>query len=370
MLLRVDFNEPLDVGGRKKIKDSFRIRATAPTIKDLVKRGARVVLAAHLEDSVTKKQLSFKPHVAEIARITGLPAAFIKNYSQSNISKAFVKSKIVLLENVRFQKGETSNDPHFARRLASLADLYINEAFSVSHRNHASIVGVPQILPSYAGPLFQKEVRALSEVLHPPRPFLFILGGAKFSTKIALLKNFLQKANAVFIGGALANTFLLAHGIDVGNSLVEKKALEDVKKHFLRSKKILLPFDAWVARKRAKNISDIEPSEKICDVGPKTTALLSSLAKDAKYVLWNGPLGFIEGGYDQSTRELLKNLARLKRTKVTLGGGDTMDVLDAMRLHQHFYHISTGGGAMLDFLADGSLPGIEALRTAQKRMAR
>ena len=367
-LVRVDFNEPMEparrAGGRGKIKDSFRIRSIAPTIKDLVKRGARVVLVAHLEDSVTKKQLSLKPHSAQISKIIGIPLEFSKTYSKKAVSVA----PAVLLENVRFQKGETANDINFARRLASLGDIYVNEAFSVSHRAHASIVGVTKFLPSYTGPLFQKEVTALSEALKPKHPFLLIIGGAKFSTKIALLKSFLPKVDAVFIGGALANTFLLAHGIEVGQSVIEKDAVKDIKKYFAANKKIILPFDVYTSKKLAKSVFDTSEHEKIYDVGPKTVRHLSLLAQSARYVLWNGPLGFIEGGYDQSTRELLKNLAKLKKTKVIIGGGDTVEVLDEMRLHQHFYHVSTGGGAMLDFLADGSLPGIDAIKSAQKRM--
>lgn len=360
VLVRVDFNEPVKNG---KIKDSFRIRSIAPTIKDLVRCSARVVLAAHFEDSVTKKQLSFKPHIAQISKIIGIPLAFSKTYSKKVVSTA----SAVLLENVRFQKGETANDVNFARALASLGDIYVNEAFSVSHRKHASIVGVTKFLPSYAGLLFQKEVVALSEALKPKHPFLLIIGGAKFSTKIALLKNFLPKADAVFIGGALANTFLKAHGLEVGRSVIEKDALGEAA-NFLRSQKIILPLDAYVAPRFAKSVFDVEAGEKIYDVGPKTVRRLSSLAQSARYVLWNGPLGFIEGGYEESTRRLLKNLAKLKKTKVIIGGGDTVEVLDEMRLHQHFYHVSTGGGAMLDFLADGSLPGIDAIASAQKRM--
>ena len=360
ILVRVDFNESIE---RKKIKDSFRIHATAPTLHELRRRGARLVLIAHLEDSATKKQLSFKPHIAQISKIIGMPLAFSKIYSK----KALGIAPAVLLENIRFQNGETANDINFARRLASLGDLYINEAFSVSHRKHASIVGITKFLPSYAGPLLQKEVAALSEALKPKHPFLLIIGGAKFSTKVALLKNFLPKADAVFIGGALANTFLKAHGLEVGRSVIEKDALGQMA-NFLRSQKIILPLDAYVSQRFAKSVFDVDKGEKIFDVGPESVKMLTGLARSAKYVLWNGPLGFIEGGYDQSTRELLKNLAKMKKTKVIIGGGDTVEVLDEMRLQQHFYHVSTGGGAMLDFLADGSLPGIDAIASAQKRM--
>ena len=365
VLTRVDFNEPVKNG---HIKDSFRVRATAPTIRRLVQAGARVVLLAHLEDSVTKKPISLAPYVNGIARTLGVKVAFVREFLPSAVTRGLAKSKVVLLENVRFHRGETTNDPRFARALAALANIYVNEAFSVSHRKHASIVGVPHFLPSFAGPLFQKEVAALSDALKPKHPFLLIIGGAKFSTKVELLNVFLPKADAAFIGGALANTFLRAHGLEVGRSSIEKEALPNVKKKFVQSKKIALPFDVCVGKKLSKSVFDVEATERIYDVGPKSVKLLSRLAREARYVLWNGPLGYIEEGYEESTRALLRALARLHKTKVIIGGGDTVEVLDAMRQKLHFHHVSTGGGAMLDFLADGSLPGIDALVSAQKRM--
>ncbi len=364
VLVRVDFNEPVKGG---HIKDSFRMRATAPTIKNLVRIGARVILLAHIEDSVTKKQLSFAPYISQIARVLKNPVAFVKEYSKTHIEQAFKKSKVILLENVRFYKGEEANDPRFVQLLASLADMYINEAFSVSHRKHASIVGITKELPSYAGVLFQKEVRALFEATHPKHPCVLIIGGAKFSTKIGLLKSFLPKVDAAFIGGALANTFLHAQGVEIGTSVFERGALPHGSS-LLTSGKVVLPFDVRVSHKETKSVFEVRHTEKIYDVGPRTIALLSQIARSAKMVIWNGPLGFIEGGYDAGTRALLKNLAQLKKTKVILGGGDTVEVLDAMHLAQHFYHVSTGGGAMLDFLADGTLPGIDAIVRAQKRL--
>ncbi len=361
-VVRVDFNEPTKNG---KIADSFRIKNTAPLIKDLLRRGARVVLLAHLEDPITKKQLSFKSHTVQLSRILGQGLSFVEEYSRSAVQKGFLKNKVVLLENIRFHKGEEKNDIKFSNILATFGDLYINEAFSVSHRAHASIVGLPRLLPAYAGQLFMREVEALSVALHPARPFLLIVGGAKFDTKYALLKNFLPKADFVFLGGVLANTFLAAHDIEIGSSMYEGHALPAVKKGFLKSKKILLPFDVRTAR-GTKDVFDVSSKESILDVGPDTIGQLVSLAQISKYVLWNGPLGYVEKGYDKSTRELLTALSRLPKTKVILGGGDTLSVLDHMKLYKKFYHVSTGGGAMLDFLADGTLPGIEALKKSKK----
>ncbi|MEK7630594.1 MAG: phosphoglycerate kinase [Patescibacteria group bacterium] len=362
-LVRVDFNEPLK-GGR--IKDSFRIKHTVPTIKLLRARGARIVLLAHIEDE-KKHQLSFKPLTREIGQMLGAPVTFDASYDAEKI-RMLAEKNIVLLENIRFHKGEEKNDPQFARLLASFGDLYINEGFSVSHRDHASIVGVPTYLASYAGPLFRREVEKLSHVLNPSKPFLVIVGGAKFDTKFALLKKFVPRADAVFVGGVLANTFLAAHDLEVGKSLYEKKALRDIQKHFLLSKKIILPFDVRLGDKgRVESAFEIGKNDCIYDIGPQTIAVLGDIVRTAKTILWNGPLGYLEGGHDQGTRDLLRLLARAKG-KVIIGGGDTLEVLDQMRIGKSFFHVSTGGGAMLDFLADGTLPGIDALRKSKARV--
>jgi len=365
VLLRVDFNEPLEKG---KIEDSFRIKSTKPTVDLLLKRGARVILATHLEDS-KKKFIPFGRVVHQFERALGKKLILVKKYSKSAIDKAFEKgARIILLENVRFQKGEEKNDPAFSRQLASFADIYVNEAFSVSHRAHASVVGVPRFLPSYAGPLLRREVERLSEALRPPHPFLLVMGGAKFNTKFALLKNFIPTADAIFLGGILANTFLATYGIDVGKSLIERDAVGAIRKHFLKSKKIILPFDVRIKKGGGgiKSVFKLAPNDMIHDIGPETVHKLVDVAHLARLVVWNGPLGYTDSGYVSGTRELLQGLAYLK-AKVIVGGGDTIAVLDEMRLHRKFYHISTGGGAMLDFLADGSLPGIDALLKAQKR---
>ena len=230
-LVRVDFNEPLEHG---KIADSFRIKNTAPTIKDLVRRGAHVVLVAHLGDAISKKQLSFKSHILQLSRMLGVKLGFVEEYSKRAITRGLLKNKVVLLENVRLQKGEEKNDAQFSKLLASFGDLYVNEAFSVSHRAHASIVGVPKLLPAYAGQLFSREVKILGAALQPTHPFLLIVGGVKFNTKFALLKSFIPKTDAVFLGGVLANTFLAAHDIEIGKSMFEASALGVIKKNFLK----------------------------------------------------------------------------------------------------------------------------------------
>jgi phosphoglycerate kinase len=361
VLVRVDFNEPVKKG---RIEDSFRIRESIPTISYLYKKGATIILAAHLEDPVTGKPLSFGKVALQLERILKMPLTFEKNYERAKKNET---GKIILLENIRFNKGEKDNDPAFARRLASLADAYVNEAFSVSHRAHASIVGVPKFLPAYAGFLLQKEVRALSQVLSPTHPFLFILGGAKFETKFNLLKRFIKNADAIFLGGTLANTFLAAHGVGVASSQYEKEALGVIQKHFLRVDKILLPLDARVKKHIPKSVFSLTGQDAIYDIGPESSHMLEGLAGMSRFILWNGPLGYTEGGYDESTKSTLRYLSRLKGAKVILGGGDTLAVLDEMGMHGKFFHVSTGGGAMLDFLADGALPGIDALMKSRKK---
>lgn len=368
IFVRVDFNEPLK---NKKIADSFRIERTLPTLKELRMRGARLVLGAHLEDS-KKTPLSFTHVRGEFERCIGEPLPLVKKYSPDAVQAAFhsTDNNLVLLENLRINSGEVANDFSFASMLATCADMYVNEAFSVSHRKHASIVGIPQLLPSYAGFLFEREVDALSEALNPPHPFLLIVGGVKFETKFALLKNFLPIADAIFVGGALANTFLKAHGVEIGQSVHDATAVASIQAELLTSKKIFFPLDARIdSTGTSKDIYSIGKQEGIYDIGKATVAGLGDLAKLTKLIVWNGPLGYLEKGYIQGTKDLLRLFAKLK-VKVILGGGDTLEVLDELKMHHKFYHVSTGGGAMLDFLADGTLPGIDALMSSQKSLSR
>ncbi len=367
VLVRVDFNEPIE---GNKLKDGFRIRAARATIDFLLKKGARPIIIAHLEDDNTKLPVPFKKVLPSLEKHFGRSLLLVRDYAKRPIEHAFgiaPKNSCILLENIRLVRGEKENDPNFASLLASVADIYVNDAFSVSHRKHTSIIGITKLLPSYAGLLFEKEIKMLLPVLRPSHPFLLIVGGAKFATKFSLLKTFIPKADGVFLGGVLANTFLKAHDIEIGQSVYESNALSDIKKHFLKSKKIILPFDVRTAHSpKSKSVFEVEKGEMIGDVGMETTLMIASLARDAKYVLWNGPLGFTKGGYSASTRGLLKALAKLKRTKVILGGGDTLEIIDKLKMHDEFYHVSTGGGAMLDYLADGTLPGIEALKKSTK----
>jgi len=341
VLLRVDFNVPLKKG---LVADDFRIKETVPTIKQLLRSGKQVFLITHLDiDGKT-------PHLDAIKialeKILGLKVGFLRGRVLLPQKSASMSAKVVLFDNIRLNAGEKQNDRAFARRLAAWGDEYINEAFSASHREHASIVGLPKFLQSSLGPLFKNEIKNLSRFFKPKHPFLLILGGKKFETKEPLVKKFLKSADAIFIGGALGNTFLHQRGVSVGKSKVESIKIPD---KILWSEKIMLPED-W-----------IEKNGIIYDAGPKTVRALAELAKKAKFVLWNGTLGLCEKGFDFGTRELAKELGKSKAFKV-VGGGDTVAAIRQMKLEKNFDFLSTGGGAMLEFLAKGTLPGIEVLK--------
>ena len=338
VLLRVDFNVPLSGG---KVADDFRIRAHIPTIKMLLKKGAQVFLITHLEVNGKTPHLGVVRNLLE--RLLDLRVGFARG--KLPVSRRFFE-RAVLLDNIRLNPGEKKNDLKFAKLLATWGDYYINDAFAVSHREHASIVLLPKLLPHETGPLLKAEIKNLSKFFKPRRPFLVIIGGKKFETKEPLISKLLKSADAVFIVGAIGNTFLAKRGVDVGKSKVENVK---IPKSLLWSPKILLPED-WAMK-----------GGVILDAGPKTVRALSQLAKKAEFVLWNGTLGLCEKGFEYGTRTLAKELGKSKAYKV-VGGGDTVAAIRKFKLEKNFDFISTGGGAMLEFLAKGTLPGIEALK--------
>ncbi|TSC66891.1 MAG: Phosphoglycerate kinase [Parcubacteria group bacterium Gr01-1014_72] len=358
VLLRLDLNVPI-VGGA--VRDDFRIRKILPTLSLLRERGAKVLVVSHIEGAGG----TLRPVFEYLTEVLHGECVFLPEYFSERTKQLIAASgegSLFLFENVRRERGETENDEGFARRLASLAELYVNDAFAVSHRAHASVVGVPRFLPSFAGPLFEEEVRNLSRAFHPPRPFLFALGGAKFETKLPLIEKFLGLADTVFIGGALANNFFAARGLEVGRSTVGEagSALRDIIRH----EKIMLPVDVVVESPtgaRALRSEDVAPDEAIMDAGPQTVSLLGDLLSESAFVLWNGPLGNYERGFTSGTEELAARIAE-SRTESIIGGGDTLASIAAQGLLEKFSFVSTGGGAMLQFLADETLPGLEALK--------
>jgi phosphoglycerate kinase len=269
---------------------------------------------------------------------------------------------IIMLENIRRDEGELENSPKLAAFLASLADIYVNDAFSVSHRAHASIVGVPKLIPSYAGLLLQKEITALSESFNPPRPFLFALAGAKFDTKLPLIEKFLEIADQVFVGGALANDVFKAKGYEVGESKISKVHVD--LKRVVESPKLIVPSDVIVQNpyeSGSRDAKEVAPADVIVDAGPRTSAELADILQDVKFVLWNGPFGDYEKGFSQSTIDFAQAVVD-SGAKSVVGGGDTIAVIAKAGFLDKFSFASTGGGAMIEFLANGTLPGIEALK--------
>lgn len=353
VLLRADFNAPIkdDV-----VMDDFRIVKTLPTIKYLVDGGAKVIIVSHLGDE-NESMITVADKLAEYT-----PVKFVGKVVGFEVSVAIKEmddGDVILLENLRSNKGEVDNEKDFAVALASLAEIYVNDAFAVCHREHASVVGVPKLLPSYAGFGLLEEISNLELVNKPSHPFLFILGGAKFSTKFPLIKNFLNKADAVFVGGALANSLLNAEDISVGKSTHEASTAE--MKFVISRKNLALPSDAVVKKnKLIKNIKEIGKSDVICDIGPHTIEVLEKVIANSNFIVFNGPVGLYEDGFSFGTEQILKAMAKSK-AKTILGGGDTVDLVTKLGLRDSFTFVSTGGGAMIDYLAYGTLPGIEAL---------
>lgn len=359
VLVRVDFNVPI-AGG--KVIDDFRIQKALPTISYLHKKGAIVILLAHLGEDGSE---SLKP-VADVLKKYVPNINFIKTFIFSDETeealKNLKKGSIVLLENLRREVGEKKNAPSFARALSRFGTIYVNDAFSVSHRPHASIIGITKYLPGYAGLQLQEEVENLSRAFKPEHPFLFILGGAKFETKIPLVKKFLRDADTVFISGALANDFFKVKGYEVGESLVEDGDFQIPS--LMKHKNLILPPDVEVVKGKVHHFtkpSMVEKDETIVDVGPLSVELLKDLIAKAKFILWNGPLGKFESSSGTATKDILKAIAKSSAHSI-IGGGDTVAYITKLKLEDKLGFVSTGGGATLDFLAKGTLPGIKVLK--------
>ncbi|MEI8327821.1 MAG: phosphoglycerate kinase [Candidatus Taylorbacteria bacterium] len=364
VLVRVDFNVPIKNG---LVADDFRLKAALPTIDFLTGKGAKVILMSHLE-SADGTNPSLAP-VADRLKKLGREVIFIKDFNKAHevINEQLKGGACALLENLRYFDGEKKNDPKFARELSSLGDLYVNDAFSASHREHASIVGVPRLMPSYAGLQMEKEVTSLSKAFDPAHPFLFILGGAKFGTKLPLVEKFMNIADQIFVGGALANDLLKAKGYNVGMSKVSEEKDFPVPMSDLRTMaqntKLILPIDIINEQKVAKMTDALSASDKNVDMGPKTLENIKDIVSKSRFVLWNGPMGVYESGFKEGTIELAKIMseATARGVETIVGGADTLAAIAELGSRETFSFISTGGGAMLDFLVKGTLPGIEVL---------
>ncbi|MBI1968806.1 phosphoglycerate kinase [Candidatus Woesearchaeota archaeon] len=391
IFLRVDFNVPLEKG---KVLDNTKIRATLPTIHFLLQHGCKVVLATHLgrpqekhaakytEKSAASATLSVTPVAKELQRL--LPHYKIKKLDDcigKGVAAAVSKGKpgdIFFLENLRFYKEEEENDFTFAHALASLADVYVNDAFGVAHRKHASVHAITQFLPAVPGFLVEKEVALLSKALRPERPAVWIIGGAKLN-KVELIEQALKKADKVLIGGALAFAFLRAKGILIGVSKVDHASIVQAKKLLKKraAKKIVLPRDFIVAEKFSPHAktqivphNSVGTAEIALDIGPETIKLFTHHLQNSRTIFWNGPLGYFEWSkFSRGTKEVGKAIGKVKATAIC-GGGETSEAVHKFHLEHHFTHVSTGGGAALAFLAGEKLPALRALEENYRRFRR
>lgn len=377
VFVRCDFNVPMDEN--QNITDNRRIVAALPTIKYLIEQNCRIILASHLgrPKGEVKPEFSLAPVAKELSKLLGQEVLMAKDVigeSAKSLAANLQEGQVMLLENVRFHREETDNDPEFAKQLASMAEVFVNDAFGTAHRAHASTEGVSHYLPSVSGFLIEKELRFLGDALNnPERPFVAILGGAKVSDKIGVIDSLLEKVDTLMIGGGMAYTFFKAQGYEVGNSLCEpdkcELALSLMKKAEEKGVKFLLPVDTKVGKEfkpdtESKTVAWTEIPEgwEGFDIGEKTIEMFENELKTAKTVVWNGPLGLFE--FDQfaiGTNAIAHALAELDATTI-IGGGDSAAAVEKAGLADRMTHISTGGGASLEFLEGKKLPGIECLQ--------
>ncbi len=376
VLVRVDFNVPQDEKGT--ITDDTRIRETLPTINFLLNKGAKVILCSHLgrPDGKVVEKYRLAPVGQRLSQLLGKPVKVLKDCVGPEVEKTVGQMKegeVILLENLRFYIEEEKNDPEFARKLARLADIFVMDAFGVSHRAHASTEGITKFIPSVAGFLLEKELQYLGKALdNPERPFAIILGGAKISDKIGVLQHILNRVNFLFIGGGMACTFLKSRGLDMGNSLVETERLETAREIEDKAKKsgvtIYLPVDFVAAPSIDKGalakvvgINAVPSTWLVGDVGPQTLVEWSKALKECRTIIWNGPLGIFEKtAFARGTTDLVKILSGLKAATI-IGGGSTAEAVESSGLADKMTFVSTGGGASLQMLEGKPLPGVSGL---------
>lgn len=380
VLVRVDFNVPLSKDGNHTISDDTRIKAALPTIDYLLENNAKVILMSHLgrPKGEANPEFSLKPVAEWLENHYGekfhfLPSDVVVDEEVKEEVEKLENGNLALLENTRYVKGETKNDPEFAKELSSLADLFVNDAFGTSHRSHTSNVGVASNLESAVGFLIQKEIEIMGKALeNPERPFVSILGGAKVSDKIGVIENLISKVDYILIGGGMAYTFLKAQGKEIGKSLLEEDkmdlSLELIKKAEANNVKILLPKDVVIADEIKEDaeteivdIDNIPKDKEALDIGPKTAKEYADIIKYAKTVVWNGPMGVFEVKvFANGTNEVAKALADSSATTI-VGGGDSALAIEEAGYKDKITHVSTGGGASLEFLEGKTLPGIDCI---------
>ena len=383
VICRVDYNVPFNPSNGE-ISDDSRIIESLPTINHLLKHNCRIVLCSHL--GRPKGQISDELKMEKIyERVRYILNSNVK-LSTDSIGPTSIElvenlrpKEILLLENLRFHKEEESNDLDFAKQLASFGELYVNDAFGVSHRSNASVDAITNFLPSYAGLLMQKEINMLNQIINLPElPFTVILGGSKVSDKISVIENLKRKANTFVIGGGMAATFIYAYGYNTGKSMIETDHVKFAKDLILESNntdfEMVLPVDVIVSEKfsidstfRTTLIDDISENEMILDIGPQTSVLFAETLNKSKTLLWNGPMGVFEfEQYSNGTKTIANELSQLKTATTIVGGGSTAEIIRALNLHEKVTHVSTGGGATLEFLGGETLPGISSLLQKDK----
>ena len=379
VLVRNDFNVPLDEHG--EVTDDLRVRAAVPTLRLLLDKGARVICCSHLGRPKGKpdERYSLEPVAAVLGERLGRPVQFVDDIAGDQARRAVLElddGEVMLLQNLRFEPGEEKNDPELAEQLAALAEIYVDDAFGAAHRAHASVVGVAERLPAYAGFLLAREVEVLSRLLEgPERPFVAILGGSKVSDKLKVLANLLGRVDRLVVGGGMCFTFLAAQGLEIGDSLFEPDQVDAVRELLATAeregKQVLLPSDVVVAREVAEDAETrvvpadgIEKGSKGLDIGPATAEAFTGAVRDARTVFWNGPMGVFElAPFAAGTKAVAEAVAAADGFTV-VGGGDSAAALAELGLADRVDHLSTGGGASLELLEGKTLPGVAAIPTA------
>lgn len=375
VLMRVDYNVSFKKDGSGKINDDTRIKNSLPTLQMLLKNGNKLILMSHLgKPKGRDMSFSMKPVADRLQEyMTGYQIVLVDDFhTQKELFAKQTEKEIYVLENTRFYEGEKKNDPLFSRELASLADVFVSDAFGSVHRAHASVVGVAAYLPSYGGLLLKSEVEMIRKAIEAPqRPVVAIIAGAKISSKIGLIEKLMSLADFVLIGGAMTNNFLKAKGLEIGKGLIEEDFVAEAKRLLeIQPNKLVLPVDRRIGSQTdtatiplIKKIEDIGVNDETLDIGPETEKLFADIISRAKTIIWNGPVGYFENPqFEKGSLAIFHAIAANENAISVLGGGDTLSVIKGQSERAKITHISTGGGAMLELIEKGTLPGLDALK--------